>query len=64
MSAKPLTPEEILTWEKGQEERFEFDGIQPLAVTGASYEHAALIFRLTMAPGARLNPYACRCRRT
>jgi Uma2 family endonuclease len=51
---KPLTLEEFLAWEAGQEERFEFDGVQPLAMTGAPYEHAALIFRLTMALGTRL----------
>jgi Uma2 family endonuclease len=51
---KPLTLEEFLAWEAAQEERFEFDGMQPHAMTGASFQHATLIFRLTMVLGSRL----------
>ena len=33
-SLKPLTLEEFLDWERSQQERYEFDGIQPVAMTG------------------------------
>lgn len=37
---KPLTLAEFLAWGAEQEERYEFDGIQPIAMTGASFAHA------------------------
>jgi Uma2 family endonuclease len=45
-SLKPLTLEEFLAWEAEQEERFEFDGTQPVAMTGASFAHARIVTRL------------------
>lgn len=51
---KALTLEEFLAWEAAQEERYEFDGVQPQAMTGASFQHAKLVFRLTMALASRL----------
>jgi hypothetical protein len=35
-SLKPLTLDEFLDWERAQPERYEFDGIQPVAMTGGS----------------------------
>ena len=35
-SLKPLTFEEFLDWERSQPLRYEFDGIQPVAMTGAT----------------------------
>ena len=35
-SLKPLTLDEFLDWERSQELRYEFDGIQPIAMTGGS----------------------------
>ena len=35
-SLKPLTVDEFLAWERAQPNRFEFDGIQPVAMTGGS----------------------------
>jgi Uma2 family endonuclease len=54
-SLKPLTLEEFLAWEAEQEERYEFDGVQPVAMTGASFAHARLVTRLilTLAPRLR-----------
>ncbi|MGK7870501.1 Uma2 family endonuclease [Falsiroseomonas sp. E2-1-a20] len=53
---KPLTLEEFLAWEAAQEERFEFDGTQPVAMTGASLEHARLVTRVILALSSRLRP--------
>lgn len=51
---KPLTLEEFLAWEAGQEDRWEFDGIQPVAMTGASIDHARMVTRVILALGPRL----------
>ncbi len=53
---KPLTTDEFLAWERAQPERYEFDGIQPVAMTGASSAHARLGARLIVALGNRLRP--------
>jgi Uma2 family endonuclease len=53
-SLKPLTLEEFLAWEAEQEERYEFDGTQPIAMTGASFAHVRLVTRLILTLGRRL----------
>jgi len=53
-SLKPLTVDEFLAWERAQPARYEFDGIQPVAMTGGSRPHARVIARLTVALGIRL----------
>jgi Uma2 family endonuclease len=55
-SLKPLTVDEFLTWERSQPLRYEFDGIQPVAMTGGTFAHARTITRLTTALGSRLKP--------
>jgi Uma2 family endonuclease len=55
-SLPPLSVEEFLDWEAGQEERYEFDGVQPVAMTGASFAHAMIVTRLIGALLARLRP--------
>jgi Uma2 family endonuclease len=55
-SLKPLTVDEFLAWERGQELRYEFDGIQPVAMTGGSFLHARTMTRLTTALAMRLRP--------
>jgi Uma2 family endonuclease len=45
-SLKPLTLDEFLDWERSQELRYEFDGIQPIAMTGGSRPHARVVIRL------------------
>ncbi len=39
---KPMTLEEFLAWEEGQPLRYEFDGFQPVAMTGGTFIHAAI----------------------
>ncbi|PPQ27415.1 Uma2 family endonuclease [Rhodopila globiformis] len=55
-SLKPLTADEFLAWERAQPVRYEFDGIQPVAMTGGSFVHARAIARLITALGTRLQP--------
>jgi Uma2 family endonuclease len=55
-SLKPLTLEEFLDWERSQPERYEFDGIQPVAMTGGSRPHARVIIRLGAALVSRVKP--------
>ncbi len=41
-----MTLEQFLAWEEGQELRWEFDGFQPVAMTGGTVEHEAIGNRL------------------
>lgn len=45
-SLQPLTLAEFLDWERSQEQRYEFDGIQPLPTTGGSRAHSLIATRL------------------
>ncbi|MBV8705054.1 MAG: hypothetical protein JO118_15255 [Acetobacteraceae bacterium] len=45
---------EFLSWERDQPQRFEFDGIQPVPMTGGTVAHARLIRRLVEALGRLL----------
>ena len=55
-SLRVLTTEEFLAWERTQPERYEFDGIQPVAMTGGTPAHAWIGARLIIALGTRLRP--------
>jgi Uma2 family endonuclease len=55
-SIKPLTIDEFLAWERAQPLRYEFDGIQPVAMTGGSRLHAKLIARIITAASNRIKP--------
>lgn len=57
-SLRPLMLDEFLRWERAQPERYEFDGIQPVAMTGGSVAHARLIRRVVTALATRL-PAGC-----
>ena len=46
---EPLTLGEFLTWEPAQPGRYEFDGVQPVAMTGGSRPHARVCARLVAA---------------
>jgi Uma2 family endonuclease len=39
---KPMTAEEFLAWEERQEERYEFDGFRPVAMTGGTFAHEVI----------------------
>jgi Uma2 family endonuclease len=55
-SLKPLTVDEFLAWERAQELKYEFDGIQPVAMTGASRSHNRVTSRLVAALLQRVGP--------
>jgi Uma2 family endonuclease len=55
-SLNPLTLDEFLDWERSQQERYEFDGIQPVAMTGGSRPHSRVGTRLVVAFANRVTP--------
>jgi Uma2 family endonuclease len=55
-SLKPLTVEGFLGWERAQPLRYEFDGIQPIAMTGGSRRHARVQTDLVIALGTLVKP--------
>lgn len=55
-SLKPLTVDEFLAWERMQPLRFEFDGIQPVAMTGGSRQHSLIQTRVVVALANRVRP--------
>ncbi|BFL66299.1 Uma2 family endonuclease [Roseomonas mucosa] len=59
-AAKPWTLEEFLAWEERQPLRYEFDGVQPLAMTGGTAAHAIVQGNLAAAIVARLRGQPCR----
>jgi Uma2 family endonuclease len=58
--AKSWTLEKFLAWEARQEERYEFDGSRPVAMTGGTLEHDRIQVNLIRALGNRLDGKACR----
>jgi hypothetical protein len=57
---KPWTLNEFLAWEERQELRHEFDGFQPVAMTGGSLAHATIQANLAISIGGRLRGTLCR----
>ena len=57
---RPMSLDEFLAWEERQEARFEFDGFQPVAMTGGSVEHSTIEINLTTALRNRLRDRPCR----
>src|SRR5487761_2348230 len=57
---RPMTIEEFLAWEEGQELRWEFDGFAPVAMTGGTAGHSAIQRNLTIALGVRLRGKPCQ----
>ncbi len=55
-----MTLPEFLAWEERQALRFEFDGFQPVAMTGGTAAHAAIQVNLLRALGNRLSGKPCR----
>ena len=57
---KPMSLPEFLEWEERQELRYEFDGVEPVAMTGGSVGHAIIQANLAIALGGRLRGKPCR----
>jgi Uma2 family endonuclease len=56
---RPMTVEEFLAWEEGQELRWEFDGFAPVAMTGGTRGHSAIQRNISIAVGTRLRGTPC-----
>ena len=56
---KSMSLEDFLAWEERQELRHEFDGFQPVAMTGATAAHARIQRNLAIAIGSRLRGTPC-----
>ena len=57
---EPMSLDAFLAWESRQEVKYEFDGFQPVAMTGGTSEHAAIQVNLIRALGNRLRGGPCR----
>jgi Uma2 family endonuclease len=57
---RPMTLEEFLAREDRQELRYEFDGFQPIAMTGGTFAHAVIQTNLLTALTTRLRGKPCR----
>ena len=55
-----MTLAEFLTWEEWQEVRYEFDGFEPVAMTGGTIAHDQITFDLRTALASRLSGRPCR----
>jgi len=55
-SLKPLAVEEFLVWERTQPVRYEFDGTQPVAMTGGTIAADRVARRLLLGLERRLRP--------
>ena len=54
-----MTVEEFLDWERRQPVKYEFDGIQPVAMTGGSLAHARVQRNLAISIGGALRGGPC-----
>ena len=58
--SRPMTSDEFLAWEAGQESKWEFDGLQPVAMTRGTFAHAVIQSNLVRALNNRLAGTPCR----
>ena len=59
-SLAPMTAEEFLAWEAKQELKWEFDGFQPVAMTGGTRAHSVVQRNLLSTLDARLDGRPCQ----
>ena len=57
---QPTTIEQFLAWEDRQELRYEFDGFRPLAMTGGTAAHAAILRNILFSLTGRLRGQLCQ----
>ena len=57
---EPMTPEEFLAWEARQDLKWEFDGFQPVAMTGGTAGHSRIQGNLIAALIGRLRGRPCQ----
>jgi Uma2 family endonuclease len=56
---QPWTAERFLAWAESQEERYEFDGTRPVAMTGGNANHNRITMNILVALRARLRGTPC-----
>lgn len=56
----PMMPDEFLAWEAKQELKWEFDGFQPVAMTGGTRAHSVVQRNLLSALDAQLDGKSCQ----
>lgn len=56
---KPWTAEQFLNWAARQKDRYEFDGIGPVAMTGGSANHNRISHKIYAAPRSRPRGTPC-----
>ena len=54
-----MTREQFFQWAQAQDERYEFDGFQPVAMTGGSLNHNRIALNLNRALFSRLEGSGC-----
>ena len=59
IQSRPMTPDEFLAWEAGQEVKWEFDGLQPVARTWGTFAHAVIQGNLIRSLNNRLAGTPC-----
>jgi len=57
---KPMTLTDFLAWEEQQELRYEFNGFEPVAMTGGTVAHDQITFDVRTALASRLAGKPCR----
>lgn len=57
---KPMTSGEFLAWESSQELKWEFNGLQPVAMTGGTRAHNVVQTNVLTALSSRLRGTSCR----
>jgi Uma2 family endonuclease len=55
-----MTREEFLDWAAAQDLRYEFDGFQPVAMTGGTLDHSQIAQNIYAAVRMRLKGTGCR----
>ena len=55
-----MSRNDFLLWAEGQEGRYEFDGMEPVAMTGGSNNHGIIVGNLVTHLGNRLRGRPCR----
>jgi Uma2 family endonuclease len=56
---KPMTIEQFLNWVSAQDGRYEFDGVQPVAITGGNARHSRVTNNIHAALRTRLRASSC-----
>lgn len=57
---KPMNLDQFLVWEEGQDLRYEFDGLQPIAMAGGTAARSAIQRNILFSPTGRLRGMRCQ----